>query len=299
MSDIPANPVIEHLTNQMNEVPPDPVLSFDNAKQHKTNRPLKILCVGPGGQGKTALATTIPGKKFAYIFDQTALPTIDGTDIDYKVFLSDDIPTSALPLAAKPVHAPNREKRFEPTTYIDFEGDIQARLAANFFDDYDCLIIDSFTMLADLIMDYILFLNGRPGQWPNVADWTASINTLSNIFRKLTGLGIPIYCTAHTDYEKDESSGRMVNQLQMSARLRSRIPMMFSDIWLAQASLDAGGKSVFSVQTASDRINPFLRNSFRGKIESIVDVTIRNWDQPENSGIGKILKATSRGMRSR
>ena len=268
---------------------PDP-LAPENASTHKTKKLFKILCVGPGGQGKTALEATIPGRKFAYFFDQTALPTLDGVDIDYKLFLPSEIPTTAVPLAKSPVHTPSRASNWIPDTYIKFEKDLQARLESNFFDDYDWLIIDSFTMLADITMDYILWLNGRTGKWPEMADWTATINTMSNIFRKLTALNIQIYCTAHTDFEKDEASGRMVNQLQMSARLRSRIPMMFTDIWLAQADTDADKKATFSVQTTSDRQNPFLRNSFRGRLDSILDVTIRDSNHPEVSCVGKIMK---------
>ena len=272
---------------------PDP-LAPENASTHKTKKRFKILCVGPGGQGKTSLEATIPGRKFAYFFDQTALPTLDGVDIDYKLFLPSEIPTTAVPLSDKPAHMPSRASDWVPDVYIDFEKDLQARLEANFFDDYDWLIIDSFTMLADITMDYILWLNNRTGKWPTQADWTATINTMSNIFRKLTALKIQIYCTAHTDFAKDEVSGVLVNQLQMSARLRSRIPMMFTDIWLARADTtkDKNGKekATFSVQTTSDRQNPFLRNSFRGRLDSIVDVTIRDWNHPEVSGVGKIMK---------
>lgn len=265
-------------------------LAVNNAANVKIKIPKKLLVVGPGGQGKTALEATLPGRKFAYFFDQTALPTLQGIDIDYQLFLQDEIPTSAVPLAAAAAKNAHKAAVWKPDTYIKFEKDLQARLDANFFADYDWLIIDSFTMLGDLIMDYILYLNGRSGKWPEMADWTASINTLSNLFRKLTSLNIPIYCTAHTDFEKDEPTGRMVNQLQMSARLRSRIPMLFSDIWLAEADI-VDGKPQFFVKTASDRQNPFLRNSFRGALDTRVNVTIASWKHPEISGVGKILKA--------
>ena len=266
-------------------------LSTDNAGSSERATRVKILCVGPGGQGKTSLEATLPGKKFAYIFDQSALPTLRGVDLDYKLFLQDEIPTTATPLAGAAAAKASRAASWKPDKYIEFEKDLQARLEAGFFDDYDWLIIDSFTMLADLVMDYILYLNGRPGKWPEMADWTANINTMTNIFRKLSSLNINVYCTAHTDFEKDEQTGRMVNQLQMSARLRSRIPMLFSDIWLAQADTDKEGMATFTVQTTSDRTNPFLRNSFRGKLPSTVDVTIASWEKPEISGVGKILKS--------
>ena len=68
-----------------------------NAERRQTG----ILSVGTTGGGKTTMFSTIPGRKFLYIFDPNAVNTIRGLDIDYEVFLPDHIPFAAVPLASK------------------------------------------------------------------------------------------------------------------------------------------------------------------------------------------------------
>ena len=43
----------------------------------------KVMAIGPVGVGKTTQERTLPGKKFAYLFDPNARESLQGSDIDY------------------------------------------------------------------------------------------------------------------------------------------------------------------------------------------------------------------------
>jgi len=43
------------------------------------------------------------------------------------------------------------------------------------------------------------------------------------------------------------------------------------------------------VQTRPDRTNPAIRTTFKG-LDMFHDVTIKDWDKPQDYGLGKLLK---------
>ena len=260
-----------------------------NAKDFKMGSE-KILAVGPGGGGKTAGFRTLPGKGFAYIFDPNALNTLQGDDIDYEEFTPEHLNLNAIALKAGIRDTATTPP--EPFTYVDFEADFSHRLQNNGFKDYDKILFDSMTTFSDIVMDRIMHLNGRFGKWPEQADWTATMNTITNVIRTLTSIpGKTIYVTGHIEFKQDEASGRMQNILSLIGRLRNKLPLLFSEIWQFTADTDNEGKTVFLVQTKPDRYSPYLRSSIQG-LAPFEDVTIPadRWKDPKGLGIGALLK---------
>lgn len=244
------------------------------------------LVVGGTGGGKTSLLTTIPGRKFAYLFDPNAVRTIRGQPIDYIEFLPEHIDLDAVTLKRETRDRYTRAP--EPMTYVRFEEDIEERIADGTFSDYDAIAIDSITTLTDVVMDRIMYLNGRFGKWPEQADYTATVNTILKIFRTVLSLGKVIYVTGHVEFKQEEASGKMLNTLAMVGRLRQRLPLAFAEIWLAFADNDKDGKTHWFVQTQPDRYNPWLRSTMR-ELDRIEDVTIDDWGHPEKFGIGALI----------
>lgn len=263
-----------------------------NAKDYtKTNE--KIMAVGTTGGGKTSGFLTMPGKKFIYIFDPNALSTLRGHDIDYELFTPDILPMDAIALKAGVRDSYGRPP--EPKTYVDFENHFENAIRDNFFADYDAIGFDGMTTFSDIVMDRILYINGRPGKWPEQADWTACMNTTINVLRTLTSIETAnIYVTAHIEFKQEEASQKMLNILTLIGRLRQRLPLLFSEIWRFYADQDNKGKTRFYVQTQSDRYNPFLRTTMRG-LETNEDVTIEDWHNPENYGISALMKKANQG----
>ena len=249
----------------------------------------RIFNIGHPGGGKTCLFGTIPGKKFIYVFDPNALETLksfDDQDIEYEAFFPEALNIDAVPLSAKAAERSQVLHPKKPTTYIDWEQDFDERFEDGYFDQFDCVALDSSSTFEMSIMDQIMFLNSRFGKWPEQADWTGTMNTMVNVYRTLTILPCHVYITAHLD----EQTGRLHNAPSLIGKLKNRLPLLFTDLWTSFGDVDKDGAPRFFIQTAQDRENPYLRNSMGLDFE--VDVTIedRDFAHATEYGIGKIFK---------
>ena len=172
--------------------------------------------------------------------------------------------------------------------YVEWEKDFNAKIGSGFFDNYDLIAFDSATTLLDLIMDRVLTINGRAGQWPQQDDYGPQMNTFNAICRQLTALGKTILMTGHLETKKDELLQRIYRQPMMTGRLRVKIPLLFSDIFVCEVENDGKGKMKHKIMTAPDRINTTVRTTIKG-LEPYEDVTIDFTKDPIGQGIGGIL----------
>lgn len=245
-----------------------------------------ILLVGSTGGGKTTQFLTFPGRKFAYVFDTNALASLRGHDVEYEEFIPEHLDLDVVSLSAN--KRDRTSKPPEPKTYQLFETDFETRLRNGFFNDIDAISIDSTTMLTDIVMDRVLYINGRFGKQPEMTDYVATTNTMIKLYRTILGLGVPVFITGHIEFQKDETTGRMQNVMAFLGRLRQRFPMMFSEVWLAYGDVDKDGKVRYYVQTRQDRQNPFLRCT-HPSIGFKEDVTIDFTQPTEGQGVYSLL----------
>ena len=255
-----------------------------DATQDEVGLP-KILLVGSTGSGKTSQFLTLPGKTFAYIFDPSALSTLKGHDIEYELFTPTLINLAAQSLS-KGKGDPQRPSDASQV-YLEWEKDFEGKLKKGYFDDFDNICFDSFTTFSDIVMDRILKLNGREGRFPQEDDWPAQMQSISNVIRTFIPLNKILMFTAHHEFKQDGTTGRMQNVVMLTGRLRVKIPLLFSEILHTECQSDAK-KISYTVQTRPDRMNPTIRCTMRD-LAMYEDVTIENWKNPTNYGIGKIF----------
>lgn len=247
----------------------------------------RFLLLGDTGSGKTTQLLTLPGKKFAYLFDSNAILSLRGYDVEYEEFLPDQLNLS--------VRSLSKGKGGDSTTshqneiYKLWEQDFDEKLKSGFFDDFDVIAIDSATTLLDLILDRVLTINGRAGQWPQQDDWGPQMITFTNICRTLMALNKTVVMTGHMEYKQDDLTNKIFRQPVMTGKLRTKIPLLFSDIFICDAESDGRGNVVHKIQTTKDRQTMAVRSSFKPILEPFEDVTI-DWDKPiEGQGIGGLL----------
>lgn len=248
----------------------------------------KIILVGSGGAGKTAQLLTLPGRTFAYFFDPSALSTVRGYDIEYEMFVPSSVDMAAKSLAKDKGKDKSSGKEDASEVYVRWEKDFEQKVKDGFWDNFDNIALDSFTTFSDIVMDRILKLNGRPGQFPQQDDWTAQMSTIMNVTRTIAGMNKLLLCTAHDNFKQDEATSRMQNVLMLTGQLRVKIPLLFSEILHCEHKADAKGSN-YIIQTRPDRMNPNIRTSMRG-VEMYEDVTINDWRNPTKYGLGKLLK---------
>lgn len=257
-----------------------------NAKNAHETSCHRFLILGDTGGGKTTQFLTLPGKKFAYLFDPNAILSLRGQDIEYEEFLPDELNLN--------IHSLSKGKggdsvtNYKSDTFVRWQKDFDERLKDGFFEDIDCIAIDSATTLLDIIMDRILTINGRPGQWPQQDDYGPQMIAFQNICRTMTAMNKTIYMTGHMDMRQDELTKRILRQPMMTGRLKTKIPLLFSDILIASAENDGKGAVTYKLQTMPDRITTTVRTSIKG-LDPFEDVTLDFKKPLIDQGLGGIL----------
>ncbi|HEC66880.1 MAG TPA: hypothetical protein ENI23_16515 [bacterium] len=298
-----------------------------NAKDAKDIGKPKFLLLGSTGSGKTAQILTLPGKTFCYLFDPSALATLKGHDIDYELFLPTKVSTAAVSLS-KGKSDPIKEEDAS-LLYVKWEKDSDERTKpdkkkygivkeeiftpdnpddpniiepkgqwkeverpACWFDQFDNICFDSFTTFSDMVMDRILKLNGRAGQFPQQDDWGGQMQTITNVVRTYASMNKILLFTAHEEFKQDKEGGKMQNMILLTGRLRVKLPLLFSEM-LHMECASTPAKIKYQIQTRPDRYNPAIRTTIKG-LEMFHDVTISDWTKPKDYGLGKLLRGTTK-----
>jgi hypothetical protein len=259
-----------------------------NAKDSHVNAKPKILILGSTGSGKTSQFCTLPGKKFIYCFDPNALLTLQGQDVDYEQFMP-DVPSIAISSLKKGTGDRSSSAKKTSEAYLDFEKDFETRIRDGFFTDYDYIAFDSCTTLLDMIMDRVLTINGRAGQWPQQDDYGPQMNTFTNIVRTAMSLGIGIYFTGHLELQQDQLSKRIYQTPILTGKLKAKIPLLFSEILAFDAQADNKGNVNYRAQTKPSSTTPLIRCTVRD-LQQFEDITLDYTKSLVGQGLGRILK---------
>lgn len=259
-----------------------------NAKDALANEKVihRILVLGDTGSGKTTQFLTLPGKKFIYLFDPNALLSLKGHDVDYEEFLPDRLNLSVKSLST--AKGGDKTTNFTNDAYLDWEKDFNDKVTKGFFDQYDVIGMDSATTFLDLIMDRTLTINGRAGTWPQQDDYGPQMQVFINVCRTLMALGKVIYMTGHVEAKKDELLQRIFREPMMTGRLKKKIPLLFSDVFVAEVENTGQGRVIHKLMTAPDRITTSVRTAFKG-LKPYEDVTIDWTKSPLGQGIGGMI----------
>lgn len=258
-----------------------------NAKDAHATAKHKILLLGDTGGGKTTQLLTLPGKKFVYLFDANAVLSLKGHDVEYEEFLPDQLNFSVKSLSKD--KGGDRTTNHQSNVYVEWERDFNDRVKSGFFDGFDVIGLDSATTFLDLIMDRVLTINGRAGQWPQQDDYGPQMTSFTNVCRTLMSLDKTIFMTGHLETKQDETTKRIIRGPMMTGRLKTKIPLLFSDILICDAENDGRGASKHRIQTVPDRLTTTVRCSIKG-LKPFEDVTIDFTKPLGDQGIGGLLK---------
>ena len=243
------------------------------------DEPKRILLLGDTGSGKTTQFLTLEGKKYMHIFDPNALSSLKGYDLDYDLYLPSRVSAAAASL--KSGKADSRST-VSSTVYQNFETEFDQRLQSGFFDQYDWLGFDSITTLLELIMDRILTINGRFGQWPHEDDWGPQMIAFTNICRTVTGMGKKLFITGHMQDKQNRKLNTVRRVPMMTGSLIQRIPLLFSDILGCDTDKDEKGSVVYQLVTVRDAEFTVIRTSMRG-LNPVEPATIK-WYETDDKG---------------
>lgn len=261
-----------------------------NMKDQIVDTKPRILALGQPGSGKTTQILTFPGKKFIYLFDPNAKNSLVGHDVDYEEFLPDDLSLrlTSLSKQGQEKAGANPHKFKGAEIYRAWEKDFEDKKKDGYFDQFDVIGLDSSTTLLDMIMDGVLAINGRGGQWPQQDDYGPQMLAYQNIIRTFTSMGKTVYVTGHIEPKQDEYTKRIFMTPLMTGRLKTKVPLLFSEVLTFDAEADTKGTVNYVVQTKPDRLNPLVRTSMKG-CEFRENVTIDWSKDPVGQGLAGLM----------
>lgn len=263
-----------------------------NAKDATGAAYQRILVAGRGAAGKTAQVWTLPGKKFAYLFDPAARNTLAGLDIEYEEFLPEagdlDASLKGFNKGSKDDTLKGPNKARAPQIYVNWTEDFNKRVDDGFFNTIDWLIFDSYTLFQNAVMDRILWLNGRYGAIEELSDYRVSGSKVADISRYIFSLPTNIYATCHLNTYQDEKTKKLDTQINLSGKGRTLIPLLCNSIFELRSSTDEKTGHIMLTKPEPRGFSD-IRTSLRG-LKPIEDLEIKNWAQPEAYGIGNLLK---------
>lgn len=261
-----------------------------NAKDAAFDPTHRFFLLGDTGSGKTTQFLTLPGKKYMHVFDPNALLALHGYDVDFDNYLPSNVSAAATSLTKGKGDV---RGTVSSSAYQNFETEFDARIKSGFFDQYQWIGFDSATNLLDLIMDRVLTINGRFGQWPQQDDYGPQMIAFTNLCRTITAMGKGLFMTGHLEYKQDKTSQKITNRPLMTGRLAVKIPLLFSDIFYMDVDVDIEGKATYRAQTVPSQMNRTIRTSMKG-LDSFENVTI-DWTKPvEGQGIAGMLSFSKR-----
>lgn len=260
----------------------------------------RILVVGRTGAGKTAQIWTLPGKKFAYLFDPNSMRTLQGLDVDVEEFYPDfgeidpTLKAFNTDKAGIKFKSDRPKEPVEPKSYERWVDDINKKVADGFFKPYQWLIFDSLTFLVKIMMDRQLFINMKMGDLQDRSDYRIVGNKITDIWRPISALPINIYATGHISTYQDEKTKKIDTSLNLPGSGRTNLPLMFTNIWEAKVREGDKGKVQHVIRTRPDPRGLLdIRSSISGMQEE-EDVTIADFKKAEQFGIGKLLTQAKR-----
>lgn len=243
------------------------------------------LLVGPGGSGKTTQFKTMPGRKFAWVFDPNAFAALSGLDIEYF----DGVPDAV----GRSVEAGAIGVGIDTSVevYNRLWLDMRQRLKDGFFAGIDSLLIDGLTGLASVIEEYVLSaILRKPGGEIVKREAMYIHKELQRFLRQVAALNKNLLLCAHRDTIMDPSGTKMAGaQISVIGQSRVKVPIHFANVLYTVA--EGGTKeTVYSAFTKPSALtgDPRMSDAL-SHLPFKIDMTIRDFAHPENYGIGWLI----------
>lgn len=216
----------------------------------------RVLLYGGAGTGKT------------YSLRTFRLPLmVDSFDPGGSICLSDYVAEGKALVRS----AYEKEDWDKPTAFDAWCRDFDSAHSAGIFSQVGTYCLDSATTWAQAAMNVVLKKAGRAGQVPQQNDWYPQMIMLEKALRKIMDLPCDVVFIFHEDTEKDEILGSLKRGILATGKLKTRIPILFSEFYYAKTQRTSKGTE-YMWQTQSDsQLYARSRNASIAKVK--IDAT--------------------------
>ena len=183
---------------------------------------LNFLIIGEPFVGKTRLLKTFPGTVYVFDFDDGTKILMGAERIYYDTILETDIKRPAAFKRAN-MQLDAFEKCAREKGIVEYvEGDETIKI--------DLIAIDGSTELLSIIMNQVLFINGRPGTMPQQNDWGPQTTAYTNFINRVKALPCHVVVICHEHIIEDQNEGmKMVPAI--TGKLATKIGAKFDAVF--------------------------------------------------------------------
>ena len=258
----------------------------------------KIILAGDTGTGKTSQFETMPGRRYAHVFDPAAHSTLRLADDQYENFFPEDGDLNLLPQTAI-----KGGKRLSdgaaspkgPQVYLRWAKRMNELHASGFFNQVDSFMLDSATLLGLHLMERQRWLGDKQGREDERQDHRMAGETMINALWSIFSLPCHVLVTMHTKYVEtkvgETKTGAMHNRLTVPGGSQLMLPRFVSACWYTEVVEDRKtGRASYQVMTRAQPRWPHVRTPRAwGHLPLWHNVTIEDWARPQDFGLGRLI----------
>ena len=179
-------------------------------------RGVTLLVYGQSGVGKTTLIKTIPGRKLI-LSAEGGLLSLQGTDIQYV-----DIHTM--------------DELTEAFNHV-----------VEHLEDYDCIILDSLSELAEVI------LSSEKKESKDVRQaYLGMQDQIMDLVRAFRDLPVTVYMTAKQERVQSDSGRLLFGPSMPGQKLSQQLPYVFDELLAMRSETNENNENIRFIQTFSD-----------------------------------------------
>ncbi len=215
----------------------------------------KGIIFGPSGSGKTVAAATFPGKKLWCDFDNKIMSVAEFYKADKA--LLEDIEVKQYGKMSIKAGASGKPRM---QTFLDDLKPLQANHSAGKKQDYDTIIVDTITLMAESILEDYRYVSQlgvkRPNQDQNsMSDYGLLGTHVKQIVQSVLSFDMNVVLLGHTQLEKDDVSGVMLNNILFPGALKDKLGIYALETYFQK--IGPKGERVW--QTQADQRSPFCK----------------------------------------
>lgn len=247
-----------------------------------------FLLIGPAGSGKTTQFLTMPGKKFAFIFDSNAVAGLSGQDIESELFIPEVVGRALSKDGKKEVSAAGVATSVQ--TLERFWTFTRSGIVNGYFDPFDSILVDSMTGLSELCYDKVLAKFGKPDGELEGREYRSLSLEISNMLRQIVGLNKNLLVTCHRKNIMD-ASGTSLKSVEpaLVGQVKQVTPTHFSNVFYTVATGSSSGVTYKFITRPNALVSEARPTLELKHLPAEYDATIKDFTKPEEYGLGKLI----------
>lgn len=257
----------------------------------------RILLAGDTGSGKTAQFETMPGPRYAHIFDPAAHSTLSLKPGEYDNFYPlpgdlDLMPHTAIKGGSR--RSDTVASKDGPQLYLRWAKRLQQQIDSGFFERIGSFMLDSATLLGLALMARQRWLGDKSGREDERQDHRQAGDTMVEALWTIMTLPCHVLVTMHTKYAEvkvgEQSTGERTNKLTVPGGSQIMLPRLVSACWYTSVIEDKQKGPRYMAMTRPQPRWPHARSPRHwGALPLWYDLTVEDWSCPQAYGVGALI----------